>query len=75
MDERGQFSFKEAHRTSTPPEMMAGTTFTPIEARDEASPVTVMVTEVNEGPVITRQGNAPGTLTLRRMSAGTMCTT
>ena len=70
IDERGQFSFKE----DSPPDFdtpgddgrdnLYNVT---IEARDPESntarlPVTVMVTEVNEGPVITRQGNAPGSV-------------
>ena len=70
IDERGQFSFKE----DSPPDFdtpgddgrdnLYNVT---IEARDPESntsrlPVTVIVTEINEGPVITRQGNAPGSV-------------
>ena len=70
IDDRGQFSFKE----DSPPDFdtpgddgrdnLYNVT---IEARDPESntarlQVTVRVTEVNEGPVITRQGNAPGSV-------------
>ena len=70
IDERGQFSFKE----DSPPDFdtpgddgrdnLYNVT---IQARDPESntaslPVTVMVTEINEGPVITRQGNGPGSV-------------
>ena len=70
IDERGQFSFKE----DSPPDFdtpgddgrdnLYNVT---IQARDPESntaslQVTVRVTEVNEGPVITRQGSAPGSV-------------
>ena len=70
IDEQGQFSFKE----DSPPDFdtpgddgrdnLYNVT---IEARDPESntaslQVTVRVTEVNEGPVITRQGSAPGSV-------------
>ena len=70
IDERGQFSFKE----DSPPDFdtpgddgrdnLYNVT---VEVRDDgfntaSLPVTVMVTEINEGPVITRQGNGPGSV-------------
>ena len=70
IDERGQFSFKETN----PPDFDAPGDVgrdnlynVTIQARDPESntaslPVTVTVTEVNEGPVITRQGSAPGSV-------------
>ena len=68
IDERGQFSFKEDNPPDfdTPGDVGGDNLYNvTIEARDpEANTaslqVTVRVTEVNEGPVITRQGNAPG---------------
>ena len=68
IDERGQFSFNE----NTPPDFdspgdVGGDNIyhVTVEARDDqrntsSLPVTVTVTQVDEGPVITRQGNAPG---------------
>ena len=70
IDEQGQFSFNE----NNPPDFDApGDTGgdnlynVTVQARDpEANtaslPVTVVVTGVDEGPVITRQGNAPGSV-------------
>ena len=70
IDERGQFSFDE----NNPPNFDApgnegGDNIynVTIQALDDqlitaSLPVTVTVTEVNEGPVITRQGNAPGSV-------------
>ena len=70
IDERGQFSFKETN----PPDFDAPGDVgrdnlynVTIQARDPESntaslPVTVTVTEVNEGPVIARQGSAPGSV-------------
>ena len=70
IDERGQFSFKEDNPPDfdTPGDVGGDNLYNvTIEARDpEANTaslsVTVMVTEINEGPVITRQGNAPGSV-------------
>ena len=70
IDERGQFSFKEDNPPDfdTPGDDGGDNLYNiTIEARDPESntsrlPVTVMVTEINEGPVITRQGNAPGSV-------------
>ena len=68
IDERGQFSFRE----ETPPDFdnpgdvgKDNVYDVTIQARDPQSktanlPVTVTVTEVNEGPVITRDGNLFG---------------
>ena len=74
IDERGQFSFRE----ESPPDFDAPGDFgsnniynvnieaTDPEANTARLPVIVIVTEVNEGPVITRQGsllgNPPGTV-------------
>ena len=70
IDERGQFSFDE----NSPPNFDApgdqgGDNIynVTIQARDDQSntaglPVTVTVTQVNEKPVITRQGSAPGSV-------------
>ena len=70
IDERGQFSFNE----NTPPDFdspgdVGGDNIyhVTVEARDDqrntsSLPVTVTVTQVDEGPVITRQGNAPGSV-------------
>ena len=70
IDERGQFSFDE----SSPPDFDAAADVggdniynVTIQARDPefntaSLAVTVTVTEVNEGPVISRQGNAPGSV-------------
>ena len=70
IDERGQFSFRE----DSPPDFDSPGDVgednlynVTIQARDPESntaslSVTVRVTEVNEGPVITRQGSAPGSV-------------
>ena len=70
IDERGQFSFKEDSPPDfdTPGDDGRDNIYTvTIEVRDDgfntaSLPVTVMVTEINEGPVITRQGNGPGSV-------------
>ena len=70
IDERGQFSFKEDNPPDfdTPGDDGGDNLYNiTIQARDPESntsrlPVTVRVTEINEGPVITRQGNAPGSV-------------
>ena len=70
IDERGQFSFKEDSPPDfdTPGDDGRDNIYNiTIEARDPESntaslPVTVMVTEINEGPVIARQGNVPGSV-------------
>ena len=70
IDERGQFSFKEENPPDfdTPADDDEDNVYNvTIQARDPESntaslPVTVTVTEVNEGPVITRQGSAPGSV-------------
>ena len=70
IDERGQFSFKEDSPPDfdTPGDDGGDNLYNvTIQARDPESntsrlPVTVIVTEINEGPVITRQGNAPGSV-------------
>ena len=70
IDERGQFSFKEDNPPDfdTPGDDGGDNLYNiTIEARDPESNtasllVTVTVTEVNEGPVITRQGSAPGSV-------------
>ena len=70
IDERGQFSFKEDSPPDfdTPGDDGGDNLYNvTIEARDPESntarlPVTVIVTEVNEGPVITREGSAPGSV-------------
>ena len=70
IDERGQFSFKEDSPPDfdTPGDDGRDNLYNiTIEARDPESntaslQVTVRVTEVNEGPVITRQGSAPGSV-------------
>ena len=70
IDERGQFSFKETNPPDfdAPGDVGRDSLYNvTIQARDPESntaslPVTVTVTEVNEGPVITRQGNAPGSV-------------
>ena len=70
IDARGQFSFNE----NTPPDFdspgdVGGDNIyhLTVEARDDqrntsSLPVTVTVTQVDEGPVITREGNAPGSV-------------
>ena len=70
IDERGQFSFRE----DSPPDFDSPGDVgednlynVTIQARDPESntaslSVTVTVTEVNEGPVINRQGSAPGSV-------------
>ena len=70
IDERGQFSFRE----DSPPDFDAPADAdgdnvynATIQARDPefntaSLAVTVTVTEINEGPVITRQGSAPGSV-------------
>ena len=70
IDERGQFSFKEDNPPDfdTPGDDGGDNLYNvTIQARDPESntaslQVTVRVTEVNEGPVITRQGSAPGSV-------------
>ena len=70
LDERGQLAFNE----NNPPDFDApgdvgGDNIynVTVQARDDqfnsvSLPVTVTVTQVDEGPVITRQGNAPGSV-------------
>ena len=70
VDERGQFSFRE----DNPPDFDApgdvgrdNLYYVTVQATDPefntaSLPVIVRVTEVNEGPVITRQGSAPGSV-------------
>ena len=70
IDERGQFSFKEESPPDfdTPGDVGGDNLYNvTIQGRDPefntaSLPVTVMVTEINEGPVIARQGNAPGSV-------------
>ena len=70
IDERGQFSFREENPPDfdTPADDDEDNVYNvTIQARDPESntaslPVTVTVTEVNEGPVITRPGSAPGSV-------------
>ena len=70
IDERGRFSFKEDSPPDfdTPGDVGGDNLYNvTIQGRDPESntaslPVTVMVTEINETPVITRQGNAPGSV-------------
>ena len=70
IDERGQFSFREDNPPDfdTPADDDDDNVYNvTIQARDPESntaslSVTVTVTEVNEGPVITRQGSAPGSV-------------
>ena len=70
IDERGQFSFdvNGPPDFDTPGDQGGDNIYNAtIQARDPQSntaslAVTVVVTEVNEGPVITRQGNAPGSV-------------
>ena len=70
IDERGQFSFREENPPDfdTPADDDEDNVYNvTIQARDPESntaslSVTVTVTEVNEGPVITRQGSAPGSV-------------
>ena len=70
IDERGQFSFREDSPPDfdTPADVGEDNVYNvTIQARDPESntaslSVTVTVTEVNEGPVITRQGSAPGSV-------------
>ena len=70
IDERGQFSFKEENPPDfdTPADDDEDNLYSvTIQARDPESntaslSVTVTVTEVNEAPVITRQGSAPGSV-------------
>ena len=70
IDERGQFSFREdsAPNFDAPGDVGGDNVYNvTIQARDDqfntaGLPVTVTVTEVNEGPVIARQGNAPGSV-------------
>ena len=68
IDERGQFSFREENPPDfdNPADVDGDNLYNvTIQARDPESntaslPVTVLVTEVNEGPVITRDGNLFG---------------
>ena len=70
IDKQGQFSFREDNPPDfdTPGDVGEDNLYNvTIEARDDqpntaSLPVVVMVTEVNEGPAITRQGNAPGSV-------------
>ena len=70
IDERGQFSFGENDPPDfdTPADQDSDNIYNAtIRAQDPQSntaslPVMVLVTEVNEGPVITRQGSGPGTV-------------
>ena len=70
IDERGQFSFREENPPDfdTPADDDEDNVYNvTIQARDPESntaslSVTVTVTEVNEGPMITRQGSAPGSV-------------
>ena len=70
IDERGQFSFNESSPPDfdTPADAGGDNIYNvTIQARDPefntaSLAVTVTVTEVNEGPVITRQGNAAGSV-------------
>ena len=70
IDERGQFSFDESSPPDfdTPADADGDNIYNvTIQARDPefntaSLAVTVTVTEVNEGPVISRQGNAPGSV-------------
>ena len=70
IDERGQFSFREENPPDfdTPADDDEDNVYNvTIQARDPESntaslSVTVTVTEVNEGPIITRQGTAPGSV-------------
>ena len=70
IDERGQFSFNESSPPDfdTPADAGGDNIYNvTIQARDPefntaSLAVTVTVTEVNEGPVISRQGNAPGSV-------------
>ena len=70
IDERGQFSFKEESPPDfdTPGDLGGDNLYNvTIEARDPDShtarlPVIVRVTQIDEGPVITRQGSAPGSV-------------
>ena len=71
IDERGQFSFREEDPPDfdNPGDVGEDNVYdVTIQARDPQSktaslPVTVTVTEVNEGPVITRRSSAPGRVT------------
>ena len=70
IDERGQFSFNENNPPDfdTPGDQGGDNIYiATIQARDPQAntaglPVVVQVTEVNEGPTITRQGSAPGSV-------------
>ena len=70
INKQGQFSFREDNPPDfdTPGDVGEDNLYNvTIEARDDqpntaSLPVVVMVTEVNEGPAITRQGNAPGSV-------------
>ena len=70
IDERGQFSFREESPPDfdTPSDSGEDNLYNvTIEALDPESntatlPVTVRVTQIDEGPVITRQGSAPGSV-------------
>ena len=70
IDERGQFSFREENPPDfdDPKDVDRDNLYkVTIQAQDPESktaslPVTVTVTEVNEGPVISRQGSAPGSV-------------
>ena len=70
IDERGRFSFNETSPPDfdTPGDVGGNNLYNlTIQVRDPefntaSLPVTVLVTEVNEGPVISRQGSAPGSV-------------
>ena len=70
IDERGQFSFREENPPDfdDPKDVDRDNLYkVTIQAQDPESktaslPVTVTVTEVNEGPVISRQSSAPGSV-------------
>ncbi|WP_420625273.1 cadherin domain-containing protein [Candidatus Poriferisodalis sp.] len=70
IDEKGQFSFKQDSPPDfdKPSDVGADNVYdvtvqaTDAESNTASLPVTVTVTEVNEGPVISRQSSAPGTV-------------
>ena len=68
IDERGALSFTDPPDFDSPSDVGGDNVYNvTVQASDgqvspAPLPVTVTVTEVNEGPVITRQGNAPGSV-------------